>query len=256
VYGEPVGTLCFGGQKPRGRRFTATDKDLANLMAQWVGTELERRLITEEREAYSARQTERTDKPPRTARLSRAIDVNAAIRRSDKNLRALAGPAIEIEYRLADDLHAATRLHVTVGAIVESLTHQMTEAFTEGGRLSITTANLEIAQQSPDVVPAVAPNHYVTIALTVASPGIQADSLNRAFEPGNGTRVEPGGRWELQKHLAVGSIYRLLQRYGGDLSLAVEPGVDATFTVYLPRVAPAAAKLREAPEAGRPARTV
>ena len=43
MYGEVVGTLCFGGREPRKRRFTATDKDLLNLMSQWIGSDFERR---------------------------------------------------------------------------------------------------------------------------------------------------------------------------------------------------------------------
>jgi len=252
VCGETVGTLSFGERAPRRRRFTATDKDLAGLMAQWVGTELERRLITEERKSKGARKTARMEKPAGAVRLSREIDVNAAIRRSDKHLRAMVGPDVAVDYFLADDLHTAIRLHVTVGAIIESLTHEATDILTEGGRLSITTANLQIASQGTNVVPAVAPNHYITVALEVASPSIQAESLNRAFEP-SGTRADEGAGWELQKHLTISSIYRLLQRSGGDLSLAVEPGVDATFTIFLPRAASAAAKSRKALKTGLPA---
>jgi len=252
IYGEVFGTLCFGSRSPRRRCFTATDKDLLNLMSQWVGTELERCFAVEEREANARRAEAIPAAPVRAGRaelsIPRSTDVNAAIRRSDKNLRNLIGPDIELEYRLADDLQAAVRLRVTVGVVVESLVLKAVEALSADaeGRLTIETMNLEVANPDPDVIPAVTPDHYVTIAVTASGNRIEAESLTRAFEP-DPEGAETTKRWEIQKHMTVAAIFRLLQRCGGDLSLEVEPGKGSTFTVFLPRAAADSATPRPSP---------
>lgn len=43
VGGQPFGTLCFTSSQPHAAPFTAGDKDLLRLMAQWVGSEMQRR---------------------------------------------------------------------------------------------------------------------------------------------------------------------------------------------------------------------
>jgi signal transduction histidine kinase len=208
-------------------------------MSQWVGTELERRFAVEERKENARRADTAPASPARVDRsnvsIPRSADVNTAIRRSDKALRGLAGPDIDIEYRLADDLRAAVRLRVAVGVILESLVVEAVEALSAGdsGRVTIETANLEIANRDPDVIPAIAPNHYVTIAVTAAGNGIAAESFTRAFES-DSTAAETANRRGHDRHMTPTAIYRLLQRCGGDLSLDVEPGKGSTFTIFLP----------------------
>jgi hypothetical protein len=248
VYGEVVGTLCFGSRQPRKRRFTATDKDLLILMSQWIGTEFERRFAAEKLEATATRAAEPDPRPlersyRREARIPRSVDVNAAIRRSDKKVRALLEPGIELEYRLADALEPAIMLRVGVGTIVESLVRKAVQALSGGGRIAIETANLEVANGDPDLVPAIAPNRYITFTVTASGSGIDAEALSRAFEP-TGADGMGGNGWELQDGVPLAAIYRLLQRCGGDLSLEVEPGKGSAFTVFLPHAAAETPKRR------------
>jgi hypothetical protein len=239
VYDEVVGTICFGSRRPRKRRFTATDKDLLNLMSQWIGSDFERRFGAEEREANAARAAESARTPPdrayrRDDRIPRSVDVNAAIRRSDTNIRFLVGPGVDLEYGLAESLQPAAVPRIAVGAIVESLVRKAAEFLSGDGRIAIETANLEVANGDPDVIPAVAPNHYVTLSVTASGEGIDAETLSRAFEP-SAAEAKGGSEWNLRDRVPLETIYRLLQRCGGDLSLEVEPGKGSTFTVFLPR---------------------
>jgi len=247
VFGKPVGTLSFGSREPRKHRFTATDKDLLNLMSQWVGGELERRFVAEEREVVAEHQREiESNKRPtirrHEARAARAVDVNAAIQRSEKSLRERIDSGVALELHLAAGLIEAVRLPVAVGSIVESIVTQAVAALSGAGLITIKTADLELANRDPDLVPAIAPNHYVTASVTAAGSRIEADSFAHTFdspadEPHRGTV------WDLQSDLPLATIYRLLQRSGGDLSVEIEPGRSCTFTVFLP----AAGSLPEQP---------
>jgi hypothetical protein len=256
VYDEVVGTLCFGGRSPSRRRFTATDKDLLNLMSQWVGTELERSFAALTRKASATGKADVVPAPParanrRDVRIHRSIDVNAAIRRSEENLRTLIGAGVELDYRLAGDLHAAVALRFTIGAIVESLVLESVEALSAGGRITIETANLEIANGNSDVVPTVAPDHYVTVSVKALGNGIEAESFAQAFDPPRGLPADADGG-VLRKRMPIATIYRVLQRCGGDLSIEVEPGKASTFTVFLPHAAADAPAPRPSPSLASP----
>ena len=238
VNAEPVGTLSFGSRGPRRHRFTATDKDLLNLMSQWIGGELERRFAAEERKVFAEHQRghDENDRPAirrHETRAARTVDVNASIQRSEKNLRNRGGPGITLEMHLAAGLIEAARLPVAVGAIVESIVAQAVTALSGDGSITIETANLELANRDPDLVPAIAPNHYVTASITATGSRIEADSFAHAFDP-PADESHRGAVWDLQNDLPLATIYRLLQRSGGDLSMEVEPGRCCTFTVFLP----------------------
>jgi len=241
VYGKPIGTLSFGSRDPRKHRFTATDKDLLNLMSQWVGGELERRFAAEERRVFAEHQREHdaSDRPAirrheaRAARAARTVDVNSSIQRSKKNLRNRCGPGITLDMHLAGGLIEAARLPVAVGAIIESIVAQTVTALSGNGSITIETANLELANRNPDLVPAIAPNHYVTAAIIATGDRIEADSFAHAFDP-PADKSNRGAVWNPQDDLPLATIYRLLQRSGGDLSVQIEPGRSCTFTVFLP----------------------
>ena len=150
----------------------------------------------------------------------------------------------------ANDLRAAVGLRVAVGAIVESLVFEAVEALSEGdsGRVTIETANLEIAHRDPDVIPAVVPTHYVTIAVTAAGNGVAAENFTRAFEPDPAAAATAKRRGH-DRLMTPAAIYRLLQRCGGDLSLEVEPGMGSTFTIFLPLASEHGVAVRAAPAA-------
>jgi hypothetical protein len=257
VYGENLGTLCFGSRTPRSRRFTATDKDLLNLMAQWVGSEFERRFAIEERKLTSARAAEHaTESRPvvrrHEGRVSPTVDVNAALRRSEKKLRDRSDPGVSITIRLADESVEARRPPLAIGAIVESIVAQVAAALGERGEITIDTANLEVTSRDPDLVPAIAPDRYVTTTVTAIGEGIAADSFAHAFEP----PVDDSHRaaaWDLQNDLPLATIYRVLQRSGGDLSVEIEPGRCCTFTIFLPAASAKTAPARRAESPPAPA---
>lgn len=267
VAGLPHGTLCFAGRAPHKERFTATDKDLLRLMAQWLGNETERRdgvhayveppasppepvaaqPPSQPSEAPVVRAE--TDEPepaarpaapprPRRGPSRRVVDANQVLRRIEKDLRNLAGPAIAFELALDDALGLAAVQRVPLDAIVRTLVMNARDAMPDGGTLRIETANLEISAGEPGVVPAVAPDRYVTVAVRDSGAEPDADTLSRLYEPGIGSDAlhvrDPGGR------LALSTVYRVLQVCGGDLSVDVEPGRGSTFTVYLPRARDAA----------------
>jgi hypothetical protein len=221
------GTLCFASVSPRKAVFTATDKDLLRMMAQWLGTELERRergrapAWRQARAGGEARGSAPVRRPPRS------VDLNDVLGRVRRQLEQTAGPRIQLDLRTAPDLRAAQDHHLPLDAIVMSLARNAVDAMPEGGKLTLETANLEVGAGEPGVVPALEPNRYVTLSVRDTGNSLDAGALARVFEP-----PPPGA--EEEGRLPLATVYRLLQRCGGDLSVSAEPGRGTDFTVFLP----------------------
>jgi hypothetical protein len=260
VDGVNYGTLSFASFEPRKERFNGTEKDLIRLMAQWIGSEIDKRdkreasvdapvedptlatpvpasaaarrqkvaepAATETKEAHS-RSWKRVD--PRY--VERVIDPNRILQRTESELRALLGDSVNFEMKLDPNLCFAAAQNLPLKAIVRTLVMNARDAMSEGGDLVVETANLEIAAGEPGLMPAVAPDRYVTLSFTDSGKEPDADTLSRLFDraPADAEQTSSDDR------LALSTVYRALQICGGDLSVKVEPGCGSTFTVYLPR---------------------
>jgi hypothetical protein len=143
------------------------------------------------------------------------------------------GPALDLrlEGRLEPDLSA----RIPLDRVVLSLVGTALQALGSGeGRIEISTADLEVGEPAPGVLPAVAPDRYATLVVRAVG-AVDPDGLASAFEPAADETALAG-----RTRLSLSTLYRVLQRAGGDLAVEVERGRSARFTVFLPR-APAAA---------------
>jgi signal transduction histidine kinase len=174
-----------------------------------------------------------------------ALQLNAALERLEKRMRRVAGPRVEVVLELAPDLRPARVLRLPLDAILLSLVNKAAEAMPEGGRLTLATANCEITRHEADVLPAVAPDSYVTISLSETSGAVDADALARVFDHEERPAEKPGALPDAAGQLPLSTVYRMLQRAGGDLSVEVEPGQGSTFTVFLPLAEEAARRPQE-----------
>jgi len=248
---EPFGTLVFASLDPRRERFTATHKDLVVLMAQWIGSELEREdlLRTRRQSSSPAGSSSPAPRPLPVRRhgapATPALQLNAALERLEKRMRRVAGPRVEVVLELAPDLRPARVLRLPLDAILLSLVNKAAKAMPEGGRLTLATANCEITCHEADVLPAVAPDRYVTISLSETSGAVDADALARVFDHEERPAGKPEALPDAAGQLPLSTVYRMLQRAGGDLSVEVEPGQGSTFTVFLPLAEEAARRPQE-----------
>jgi hypothetical protein len=233
------GTLSFAAFKPREDRFSATDKDLIGLMAQWLGTEIEKSANAKVRKKASVALHASEPNPkakfspcPNRHQADRTISANRILRRVEGELRSLAGERLELELRLASELELAIAPRVSLDAIVRTLVLNARDAMPDGGKVVIETANLALTAGEPGVLPAVAPARYVTLKVSDSGLSPDAEQLAQLYQSAsqNGEQV-----FEASDRLSLSAIYRTLQASGGDLSVDVEPGRGSTFTIYLPR---------------------
>ncbi len=229
---EVYGTLGFGSSESRSDRFTATEKDLLELMARWVAG-----AIAPGRNPLPARSSSLRRSPPSASRKQRpvraiGIDANTILRRIEPKLQRMAGSKVQLDLELAPDLEPARAPGIPLERIVRSLVANALQAMPHGGRLTLTTANVNVSAADAGDLPAVEPDRYVTLSVSDTGNGINADALARVFEPASTNDAVIG---EPDEPLALPTIYRILQRAGGDLSIDVVLGQRTTFTLFLHR---------------------
>jgi hypothetical protein len=240
VDGEPFGTLAFASAEPRADRFTASHKDLLLLMAQWIGSELEREAVLGPKRAVGSRPGPASTPLPPLPRprpepgADAPIQLNKALRRLERRIRRAAGKQVEVVVKTAAALPPAKAPRLPFEVLVLSLVRRAREAMPQGGTLTLTTG----AQAAPNGSGAADGPGWVTLSVSETGGEVTPDSVTRAFDTGSGDA-------ELRRadgSLPLAALHRVLLHGGGDLSVAVEPGRGSTYTVFLPAAGQAPAK--------------
>ena len=269
VGGGRFGTLCFASGKAARTPFTATQRDLASLLAQWVGFEIDRSVANKvvwsevaaatrrealqdldiEIESASPRAREHQHKPatqgsaPRTPSVAEpqsGLDVNAALKRMKSLLEQCAGEKIELTLTLATDLRAARAPGVAFRQLVLGIVRHAAASMPEGGKLELETGRVGPAGASngpaneaePD------PTGFVTLAVRDTGGEVDAGDMGANFEAAFLAGAEDSTTRSSGAALSLSEIERILRSGGADLSVAVEPGRGTTYTVFLPEALP------------------
>ncbi len=117
------------------------------------------------------------------------------------------------------------------------------DALPRGGRVTLSTRRARVGPAEAEGIAGAAPGEFVAIALTDDGTGMTPEVRRRAFEPFFTTK--PAGQGT---GLGLSQVYGSVRQLGGHVTIASEPGMGTTVTLFLP-VAPAS----EAPPAPRAA---
>ncbi|MBL8838618.1 MAG: response regulator [Alphaproteobacteria bacterium] len=194
------------------------------------GARLTRQLLT-----FSRRQSLH---PARIDLRERAADLAEMLTRS------LRGD-IRVSLGFADDLWLVECDENELELALINLCVNARDAMPTGGLVRIEARNMTLR---PDRVRSVdLDGEFVQITIRDTGEGIPPDVLTRVFEPFFTTK-EPGKG----TGLGLSQVYGFAVQAGGRATIASEPGLGTTVTIYLPRVEAAA----DAPKATAGARTV
>lgn len=258
VDGRLHGALGFAGSRDAADAFTATDKDVLRLMAQWLAAELERNARAAQPEpaperapghvhapemhalATPAPEPAALDKLPtlRSLRPRGGRDLNAAVRRAERRLRRRLGVDATLEVSLGHELPPAGPGRLSLSTLVESVALAAAR-LAPTGRVTLETQRVAGAA---DVHRA----GEVMLCVRVDGEGIDAAALKRVFDAPDDPELVDG------RVLPLARIERLLRRDGGDLSVTVEPRRGAVLTAYLPPTATAPARTAAPRATARP----
>jgi PAS domain S-box-containing protein len=150
----------------------------------------------------------------------KTLDVNVVVAGLEKLLRRLIGEDVELVNIPAPKVGAVKADPGRLEQVVLNLAINARDAMPDGGRLTIGTADVELAE-GPHVLLEVSDNGV----------GMDAQTRSRAFEPFFTTK-EPGQG----TGLGLSTVYGIVEQSGGHISVESELGRGTTFRIYLPRV--------------------
>jgi two-component system, cell cycle sensor histidine kinase and response regulator CckA len=161
----------------------------------------------------------------------RVLALNGLLAKMADVVRRLLGPAIELIL-----VPRATMGYVNVDPaqleqVVRNLVVNARDAMSQGGTLTIETADIEGDERPARRYGGAQPGPYVRLAVSDTGCGMDAATRARLFEPFFTTKSGGHGTG-----LGLSIVYGIVRQSGGHIEVDSAPGRGAVFSVYLPRV--------------------
>jgi nitrogen-specific signal transduction histidine kinase len=165
----------------------------------------------------------------------RAVDVNTVVRDLERMLRRLIPESISIETRLHHEPVVVRADPSQIEQVLLNLAVNARDAMPAGGRLTVSTRAVE---RGP---PECGDGACAVLEVSDSGAGIDEAARPHLFEPFFTTKRDGKGTG-----LGLATVFGIVKRSGGAITMHTAPGTGTLFTVYLPWVdgAPPAADPR------------
>ncbi|MGK2924139.1 MAG: PAS domain S-box protein [Lysobacterales bacterium] len=158
------------------------------------------------------------------------VDFNDIIGKTGEMLKRVIGEDIEFVLDLASGLWTVRADPGQLDQVVVNLAVNARDAMPKGGRLTVTTLNVVLDEAFVERRLEQQPGEYVLLRVSDTGMGMSEEVQSRIFEPFFTTK-EPGRG----TGLGLATVYGIVQRSGGHITVHSEPGKGSSFGVYFPR---------------------
>jgi len=159
------------------------------------------------------------------------IDLNSVLKSIEGMLKRLVGNDVTIETRMAASLPLISSDLVHLEQVLMNLTVNSRDAMSGQGKLLIETAECELDSGFTRAYPGIKPGRFVMLRISDTGHGIPDEVLPYIFDPFFTTRENEKGTG-----LGLSTVYGIVKRSGGVITVDSIVGEGAVFTVYLPAV--------------------
>ena len=157
------------------------------------------------------------------------IDLNDVVERSAA-MFARTREEIDVRWQLAAERAVANVDALQIELALTDLYRNAWHAMPTGGTMTVTTALVELETRFVQSHGRQA-GRYLKIEVADTGDGMDAETRQRAFEPFFTTRAVGQGAG-----LGLASVFGIVERHGGIVTVKSRVGVGSTFTIYLPAV--------------------
>ncbi|MGA2415071.1 MAG: ATP-binding protein [Candidatus Sulfotelmatobacter sp.] len=176
----------------------------------------------------------------------KVLDLNAVVTENLKMLTRVIGEDIDLVMVPAASLGAVRADAGQIEQVIMNLAVNARDAMPSGGKLTIETSNVSLAEEDSRFHAPLKPGDYVQLTISDTGAGMDAETQSHIFEPFFTTKGQRG------TGLGLSTVYGIIKQSGGYIWVYSEPGKGTAFKVYLPRVAESAdasAQVAEAADA-------
>lgn len=159
------------------------------------------------------------------------LNLNAILSDSEKMLRRLIGEDVELK-TIKDPMLGNIKADPSqVEQVLLNLAVNARDAMPRGGRIVLTTENVELTAKQLPGKHENGPGLYVLLTVSDDGCGMDKAIQSRIFEPFFTTKGANG------TGLGLATVFGIVKQSQGKIEVISEPEQGATFKIYLPRVA-------------------
>jgi two-component system, cell cycle sensor histidine kinase and response regulator CckA len=170
-----------------------------------------------------------------------AVDLNEIVRRMEKMLGRLIGEGISLVFSPGSELGSIDADPSELEQVLMNLAINARDAMPNGGRIVVETTNEEINESIVRQQHSIRPGRYVMLSVRDTGAGMDAETQSRIFEPFFTTKPFGQGTG-----LGLSTVFSIVERSGGTISVHSQPGAGTTFKIYFPRSSKTAETARPA----------
>lgn len=163
--------------------------------------------------------------------LPRVTDLNQVVQGLQPMMTRLVGDDIQLEVVNGLSLHPVKVDPSQIEQVLMNLLVNARDAMPKGGRLTISTTNVDLDAEFANRNPGVVPGPHVAVSVTDTGSGMPPEVLARAFEPFFTTKPQGKGTG-----LGLSTVLDIVKESGGRVTIRTKLGEGTTVTSYFPRV--------------------